>query len=267
MDKEKLQGLLVQVRTGACSVDEAMTALRHWPAEQMACAHLDHHRSLRTAFPEVVYGENKTAEQITAILASLLEHASPAMATRVDPAKAAVVQERLVGLTYHEQARMLVGNVRSPSLSGQAPAIVVLSAGTSDMPVAEEAAVTARSLGNRVETVYDVGVAGLHRLLSRQELLETATVLVVVAGMEGALPSVVGGLVDRPIIAVPTSVGYGTGFGGFAALLGMLNSCAPGVAVVNIDNGFGAGCIASAINRGQMSARRSGGSEEKLGQR
>lgn len=262
MDKEKLQDLLGKVQAGACSVDEAMAALRHWPAEQLACAHLDHHRSLRTAFPEVVYGENKTADQITAILARLLEHASPALATRVDPTKAAEVRERLAGLTYHEQARMLVGNLRAPSSSGSAETIVVLSAGTSDMPVAEEAAVTARSLGNRVETVYDVGVAGLHRLLSRKELLDSATVLVVVAGMEGALPSVVGGLVDRPIIAVPTSIGYGTGFGGFAALLGMLNSCAPGVAVVNIDNGFGAGCVASAINHGQMAAHRQGGLKE-----
>jgi NCAIR mutase (PurE)-related protein len=180
------------------------------------------------------------------------------MATRVDPVKAAAVLERLAGFTYHEHARMLVAKVRAPSCADPSEVVVVLSAGTSDMPVAEEAAVTARSLGNRVETVYDVGVAGLHRLLSRKALLDTASVLVVVAGMEGALPSVVGGLVDRPIIAVPTSVGYGTGFGGFAALLGMLNSCAPGVAVVNIDNGFGAGCIASAINHGQMAARMTG---------
>lgn len=258
MDKEKLQALLVKVQAGAYSVDEAMSALRHWPAEQLACAHLDHHRSLRTAFPEVVYGENKSAEQIADILARLLEHASPAMATRVDPVKAAVVLERLAGFTYHEHARMLVAKVRAPSYADPSEVIVVLSAGTSDMPVAEEAAVTARSMGNRVETVYDVGVAGLHRLLSQKTLLDTASVLVVVAGMEGALPSVVGGLVDRPIIAVPTSVGYGTGFGGFAALLGMLNSCAPGVAVVNIDNGFGAGCIASAINHGQMAARITG---------
>ncbi len=262
MDKVKLQDLLARVGAGACSVDDAMAALRHWPSEQLACAHLDHHRNLRTAFPEVVYGENKTAKQISDILVRLLEHASPAMATRVSPTKAAVVLAQLSDLTYHEQARMLVGNVKVHSSSGPATSIVVLSAGTSDMPVAEEAAVTARSLGNRVETLYDVGVAGLHRLLSRKELLEEATVLVVVAGMEGALPSVVGGLVDRPIIAVPTSVGYGTGFGGFAALLGMLNSCAPGVAVVNIDNGFGAGCVASAINRGHMAARRSGGSGE-----
>ena len=169
-------------------------------------------------------------------------------ATRVSGEKAAVVTGRLEGLVYHDEARILVGNLEDSEDRGRG-VIAVVAAGTCDIPVAEEAVVTARSLGNRVEKLYDVGVAGIHRLLAGREIIERATALIVVAGMEGALPSVIGGLVDKPVIAVPTSIGYGTGFGGIAALLGMLNSCAPGVAVVNIDNGFGAGCMAAAINR------------------
>jgi len=251
MDEKALRTLLTRVSKGDCSPDEAVESLRHWPAEQLACAHLDHHRGLRTGLPEVVYGENKSAGQIAEILAGLLRQSGPAMATRVSLDKARVVQARVDGLVYHEAARMLVGNPAVCNDEGEPGIIVVLAAGTSDIPVAEEARVTAASLGNRVEQVYDVGVAGIHRLLARRELLQAARVLVVVAGMEGALPSVVGGLVASPVIAVPTSIGYGTGFGGIAALLGMLNSCAPGVAVVNIDNGFGAGCVAAAINRGK----------------
>lgn len=249
MNEKNLHTLLTQVSDGGRSVEEAMEALRHWPAEQLACAHVDHHRSLRTGFPEVVYGENKSAEQIAAIFANLVEHARPALATRVSPEKAVFVQKQIEGVVYQEQARMLVANSLEENSAEKKGGIVVLSAGTSDIPVAEEAFVTAQSLGNRVEKVYDVGVAGVHRLLAQKELLHAAHVLIVVAGMEGALPSVVGGLVSKPIIALPTSVGYGTGLGGIAALLGMLNSCAPGVAVVNIDNGFGAACVASAINR------------------
>ncbi len=250
MDQKALHELLKNVHAGNCSVDEALGALRHWPAEQISCAHLDHHRSLRTGRPEVVFGENKDAAQLIDILEKLIQHTHPVLATRVSSEKAAIVLKSLPNLTYHQEARMIVGEIVE-SGDQQGGQIVVLAAGTSDIPVAEEARITAESLGNRVEKVYDVGVAGLHRLLSQRSVLETATVLIVVAGMEGALPSVVGGLVSQPIIAVPTSVGYGTGFGGFAALLGMLNSCAPGVAVVNIDNGFGAGCIASSINRGR----------------
>ncbi len=249
MEIAKLKDLLSRVSSGECQVDEALETLKHWPAEMLDFARLDHHRNLRTGFPEVVYGENKNSDQIAAILKKFLHHGSVVMATRVSPDKAERVCEHVAELTYHEAARMLTANDQPIDADKRRGLIAVVSAGTSDIPVAEEAAVTARCLGNRVERLYDVGVAGIHRLLAHRELLDAASVLVVVAGMEGALPSVVGGLVDKPVIAVPTSVGYGTGLGGIAALLGMLNSCAPGVAVVNIDNGFGAGCIASAINR------------------
>jgi pyridinium-3,5-biscarboxylic acid mononucleotide synthase len=248
MDSLKLRELLENLRGGGCSVEEAMAALKHWPAENLGFACLDHHRPLRTGFPEVVYGENKSAAQITAILEKMLPHGHLVMATRVDGGKAAVVRRALPGLEYHEQARLLVGRPPGMEERGRGT-ILVISAGTSDIPIAEEALVTARSLGNRVEHLYDVGVAGIHRLFAHRDVLAAAAVLIVVAGMEGALPSVVGGLVDKPVIGLPTSIGYGTGAGGLAALLGMLNSCAPGVAVVNIDNGFGAGCLASAINR------------------
>ena len=249
MNENQLKSLLDEVRSGKCSVDEAMVAFKHWPSEMLGCATLDHHRSIRTGMPEVVYGENKSAGQIAEILERLIEQSSVVMATRVSAAKAEEVLKRLPALVYHEEARMLTLPLVGSGGDNGRGIVAVISAGTSDIPVAEEACITARCLGNRVEKLYDVGVAGIHRLLSRREVLESATVLVVVAGMEGALPSVVGGLVDKPVIAVPTSVGYGTGLGGIAALLGMLNSCAPGVAVVNIDNGFGAGCFASAINR------------------
>lgn len=249
MDQKKVSDLLHEVKAGRCEVSEALRQLRHLPAEELGFACLDHHRHLRTGFPEVVYGENKTGPQIAAIMRSMLSCSGVALATRVGPEKAAEVIRETNGLTYYEQARMLVGNQRSSDSGTGRGLILVISAGTSDLPVAEEARITAASLGHRVEKLYDVGVAGIHRLLAGRELIEQATVLIVVAGMEGALPSVVGGLVDKPIVAVPTSVGYGTGFGGIAALLGMLNSCAPGIAVVNIDNGFGAGCVAAAIDR------------------
>ena len=249
MDIAKLKDLLMRVSSGKCDVDEAVETLKHWPAEMLDFARLDHHRNLRTGLPEVVYGENKEPGQIAAILKNFLHHDSVAMATRVSSDKAGLVCQEIPELIYHEAARMLTANDLTVDPTKRRGLIVVVSAGTSDIPVAEEASVTARCLGNQVETLYNVGVAGIHRLLAHRDLLEAASALVVVAGMEGALPSVVGGLVDKPVIAVPTSVGYGTGLGGVAALLGMLNSCAPGVAVVNIDNGFGAGCMASAINR------------------
>jgi NCAIR mutase (PurE)-related protein len=223
--------------------------MKHWPSEAMDYACLDHHRALRTGFPEVVYGEDKSAEQIAAIMKAMLEKPGVVMATRVNPEKAAQVSEKIVGLNYYEAAGMLVGNTDKVFEHKCRGVILVISAGTSDMAVAEEAFYTARYLGNPVEKLYDVGVAGIHRLLSKRELLHQAAVLIVVAGMEGALPTVVAGLVDKPVIAVPTSVGYGASFGGITALLGMLNSCASGVAVVNIDNGFGAGCMAATINR------------------
>lgn len=248
MDNHKLSELLKRVSDGSCGVDEALKNLKHMPSEDLGFACIDHHRHLRTGFPEVVFGENKSADQIAEIMARMMKGTSVSLATRVSSEKAEIVLGHLKGLVYHEQARMLVGNFQKDEDRGRG-VIAVVAAGTSDIPVAEEALITAGSLGNKVEKLYDVGVAGIHRLLAGRDLIDAATALIVVAGMEGALPSVIGGLVDKPIIAVPTSVGYGTGFGGFAALLGMLNSCAPGVAVVNIDNGFGAGCMASAINR------------------
>ena len=249
MNETELFELLERVSKGECEVRDALGMLKHWPFETLDFACMDHHRALRTGIPEVVYGENKNAEQIALILKKLGCNNGVLMATRVSPEKAEAVLKDMPDLVYHKEAGMLTGNVIN---SGRGRGtIVVLSAGTSDIPVAEEACITAECLGNEVERVYDVGVAGIHRLLARMELLASASVIIVVAGMEGALPSVVGGLVDRPVIAVPTSIGYGTGFGGIAALLGMLNSCAPGIAAVNIDNGFGAGCMASAINRKQ----------------
>jgi NCAIR mutase (PurE)-related protein len=249
MEEKSLKKLLEKVRDGSCEIAEALEKMKHWPAETLDFACVDHHRALRTGFPEVVYGEDKSAAQIAAIMTALLSKPCVTMATRVSPEKAALVSETVAGLDYHETARMLIGNtdkVFEPETRGT---ILVISAGTSDISVAEEAFYTARYLGNAVEKLYDVGVAGIHRLLAQKERLYRASVLVVVAGMEGALPSVVAGLVDKPVIAVPTSVGYGASFGGITALLGMLNSCAPGIAVVNIDNGFGAGCMAATINR------------------
>lgn len=241
--------LLEKVREGSCDIAEAIKQMKHWPSEGMDFACLDHHRALRTGFPEIVYGEDKSAEQIAAITKAMLEKPSVVLATRVNPEKAAHVREKVADLDYYETTRMLVGNTDKVLEHKCRGTILIMSAGTSDMAVAEEAFYTARYLGNPVEKLYDVGVAGIHRLLSKKELLLQAAVLIVVAGMEGALPSVVAGLVDKPVIAVPTSVGYGASFGGITALLGMLNSCAPGVAVVNIDNGFGAGCMAATINR------------------
>jgi hypothetical protein len=249
MDEKKLNELLGNVRSGTITVEQAMIRLKHLPFEKLGFAKVDHHRNLRTGMPEVVYGENKSAEQIAAILKKIIEQFSFPMATRVSKEKSEYILKEVPGLIYNDLAMMITGQEKDiPAVDGRG-IVLVICAGTSDIPVCEEAVVTCRCLGNKVETLYDVGVAGIHRLLEHKELMDSASVLIVVAGMEGALPSVVGGLVDKPVIAVPTSVGYGTGFGGIAALLGMLNSCAPGVAVVNIDNGFGAGCFAAAINR------------------
>ncbi|MBU0908702.1 MAG: nickel pincer cofactor biosynthesis protein LarB [Proteobacteria bacterium] len=252
MDRKQVAQLLEQVKNGDCGVDEAISALQGLSPQNMGFACLDHHRNLRTGIPEVVFGENKSAEQICRIFTGMLARQGPVMATRVSSAKAVEVCRSFPQAVYHDEARILVARGSAARDLEKHPLIVVVSAGTSDVPVAEEAKITAECLGNRVEAVHDVGVAGIHRLYSRLEMLSQAAVLIVVAGMEGALPSVVAGLVDTPVIAVPTSIGYGTGFGGIAALLGMLNSCAPGMAVVNIDNGFGAACMASLIVRGQM---------------
>jgi NCAIR mutase (PurE)-related protein len=249
MDEKKIKELLEKVREGTCDITEALQQLKLWPSESMDFACLDHHRALRTGFPEVVYGEDKTAEQIETIFKAMLAKSMVVLSTRVAPEKAELVCEKIDGLTYHETARMLVGNTDKRVEQECRGTILVISAGTSDIPVAEEALHTTHYLGHPVEKLYDVGVAGIHRVLSQKELLCQAAVLIVVAGMEGALPSVIAGLVDKPVIAVPTSVGYGASFGGITALLGMLNSCAPGVAAVNIDNGFGAGCMAATINR------------------
>jgi pyridinium-3,5-biscarboxylic acid mononucleotide synthase len=248
MDQTKLIQLLSSVKLGQCSIEDAVSRLQYLPSEVIVDACIDHHRTIRTGMPEVIYGESKTAEQIAAIASAILIRRAILIATRVDKDKAELVQALIPGLQYHQKARILTGNAAGPSTACLGT-VVVLCAGTSDIPIAEEARVTLLSLGHPVETAYDIGVAGLHRLLDNQHLLQKASVVIVVAGMEGALPSVVGGLVSCPVIGVPTSVGYGASFSGLAALLGMLNSCAPGLAVVNIDNGFGAGCLAASINR------------------
>ena len=248
MNQEYLKTMLDSVRQGGLSVDEAMRRLRHLPFQDIGCAQVDHHRHLRQGMPEMIFGEGKTAAQIVAITAAMSERGSNVLVTRLEPAKAEQVIALFPGASYHDDARCLTIEHQPPEQRGKGT-ILIVSAGTSDIPVAAEAIVTARFLGNRVEQIYDVGVAGIHRLLARSEELAAAAVIIVVAGMEGALPSVIGGLVDKPVIAVPTSVGYGASFGGIAALLGMLNSCASGVTVVNIDNGFGAACAANLMNR------------------
>ncbi len=248
MHIEKLKLLLEQVQNGQLDVDSALDELRSLPYENLeGLATLDHHRALRNGFPEVVFGQGKRPEQVVAIARRLAERSDKVLVTRVDPAMAEFVRAELPELTYYPLPRLLVLNRSTPveKYSG----ILVITAGTADLPVAEEAALTAELMNNTVERMFDVGVAGIHRLLSQTERLWQARVIVVVAGMDGALPSVVGGLVSAPVIAVPTSIGYGASFNGLAALLTMLNSCAAGVGVVNIDNGFGAGVLASSINQ------------------
>ncbi len=246
MNRAQLEALLTDVAAGTVSPQEGMEQLRVLPYEDIGFARIDHHRGLRQGVPEVIFCQGKTVDQIREIGARILDHQSNLLATRISPEAAAALQSLTPQAVYHEMARIVeVKQTAPPQTEG---VVVVAAAGTSDLPVAEEAVVTARALGSTVQTVYDVGVAGIHRLLDTRDILYAARVLVVVAGMEGALASVVGGLVDKPVIAVPTSVGYGANFGGLAALLAMLNSCASGVAVVNIDNGFGAGYMAHTIN-------------------
>lgn len=248
MKPDAVKELLDSVKLGTLAVTDALEQLRQLPFQDIGCAQVDHHRQLRQGMPEMIFGEGKTAEQIVAIIAALSDKRSNILVTRLDSAKAEQVLRSFPAAQYHGDARCLTHEQQPLEQRGKGT-ILVVSAGTSDIPVAAEAIVTARFLGNQVEHVYDVGVAGIHRLLARREQLAAAAVIIVVAGMEGALPSVVGGLVAKPVIAVPTSVGYGASFGGIAALLGMLNSCASGVTVVNIDNGFGAACAANLINR------------------
>jgi NCAIR mutase (PurE)-related protein len=247
MDAKAVRELLESVSRGRVSVDEGLQQLKRLPFETLSYACVDHHRSLRKGFPEVIFGEGKSAEQTLGVMGALIDQDETVMITRVSAEKAKAIMAKYPEAAYHRDARMLVYSSR-PIEPAEKGLVMVISAGTSDIPVAEEALITARTMGHRVESLYDVGVSGIHRLVQHDKLWNEASVFIVVAGMEGALPSVVGGLVDKPVIAVPTSVGYGASFGGITALLGMLNSCASNVSVVNIDNGFGAGYIAALIN-------------------
>jgi hypothetical protein len=242
---------LQKLKAGEMSLEETVEALSHLPYEEMGWAKVDHHRTLRVGFPEVIFGLGKTDEQISAIAERLVSHSPKVLVTHALPEAYQAVKLKLEDAVYHPASRTIVVN-----RSGQKklnPGITVVTGGTSDIPVAEEAAITAELMGNRVEKIFDVGVAGIHRLLDKLPQIRSANVLVVVAGMEGALPSVIAGLVSVPVIAVPTSIGYGASFNGIAPLLTMLNSCAPGISVVNIDNGFGAGYLAGLINLGKDS--------------
>jgi len=247
MDQDQLRALLEQVRGGAVEIETALDRLRHMPFEDLGFAKVDHHRALRHGMPEVVFGLGKTADQISTIAASLLSKAQNVLLTRVTADVAARLQREQAGGEYFPASGAL-RFWRDRTLRGKGK-IAVVCAGTSDLPVTEEAEVTAEVMGNEVDAIHDIGIAGIHRLMHHRERLCEARVIIVCAGMEGALPSVIGGLVMAPVIAVPTSVGYGASFHGLAALLGMLNSCASNVTVVNIDNGFGAAYAASLINR------------------
>jgi len=258
MQIEKLREILAKVKQGELGVEEGLSRLRHLPFEAIEESTIDHHRSLRCGFPEVVFCGGKTERQIVAIVEKMLEKDEPVLATRVDPGVAERLVRRFRGVRHNVPGRAVfipvaasAGKKRPDTAGGL---VLVVSAGTSDQPVAEEACATAEAMGCRVERLFDVGIAGIHRVISQREKLWEADAIVAVAGMEGALPGVVAGMTDRPVIAVPTSVGYGASFGGLAALLGMLNSCASGVTVVNIDNGFGAGYAAALIARGKAQA-------------
>ena len=246
MDRAQIEALLNDVQAGHTSVGDAVESLKNLPFEDMGFAKLDHHRELRTGMPEVIFGAGKTAAQVAAIFVHMAEAGGNVLATRVTGEMFAAVHAVESRAEFHQTARAIT-LTQAPAVPGKGT-IAVVCAGTSDLPVAEEAAVTARLMGNTVELIADVGVAGIHRLFAQRNSLQAARVLVVCAGMEGALPTVVGGLVNAPVVAVPTSVGYGASFGGVAALLGMLNTCSPNVSEVNIDNGFGAASIAWLIN-------------------
>jgi len=248
MDSQRLVDLLEQVRAGKVAVPAAVARLRHLPFEDLGFAKVDHHRALRQGFPEVIMGMGKQAKDIAAIVRVMRRRRNNILVTRLDAKKMTELKRLRSGLQFHVAAGAATWVDQPIKITGKGTVLIVC-AGTSDIPVAEEAVLTASMMGNRVEKLYDVGVAGIHRLLENRLRLDSAAVLIVVAGMEGALPSVVAGLIDKPVIAVPTSIGYGASFHGLSALLGMLNSCAAGVTVVNIDNGFGAGFAASLINR------------------
>jgi NCAIR mutase (PurE)-related protein len=249
VNEENLRDTLARLQAGDTTIDEALARLRGLPFEDLGFAHVDHHRALRQGFPEVIFGAGKTPDQVAAIAQSLHGRSATVLATRCSPEAFQSTQQVLPTARYDEAARIItVAGSQTPRLNGLCG---VLCAGTSDLPVAQEAALSLETMGASVLRISDIGVAGLHRLLAHMEEIRSCDVLIVVAGMEGALPSVVGGLVEVPVIAVPTSVGYGAAFGGLAALLGMLNTCASGVAVVNIDNGFGAAAFAASILRGR----------------
>lgn len=260
MKEEFIRDILNKVKNSEMTDDEAFAQLKDLPYKEMGFANIDNHRQIRTGFPEVIFCQGKTSEQVRDIFAELSKH-GPVMGTRATAQDYDCVKQLLPAAVYHETARIIEIGSNEPACAaseGTLGSVAIVSAGTADIPVAEEAAVTAEILGNSVQRVYDVGVAGIHRLFDRLDLITSADVVIVVAGMEGALASVVGGLVDSPVIAVPTSVGYGSNFEGLSALLSMLNSCANGVATVNIDNGFGAGYMASVINRKMTDGVRSG---------
>ena len=239
--------ILSQVAKGFLSVKDAQKQLKHISFEDIDFAQIDHHRSLRKGFPEVIFGQGKTSEQIIGIMEKMIINEDIILVTRLEKQKAQKITSKFSEAEYFKDARLLWLKKNEPKITGTGK-ILVISAGTSDIPVAKEAFLTAKAMGNEVETIFDVGVAGIHRLFAHQEQILNSAVLIVVAGMEGALPSVVAGMVKAPVIAVPTSIGYGSSFGGMTALLGMLNSCSSNIAVVNIDNGFGAGFMASSIN-------------------
>jgi len=248
MDNDALNFILKSVAAGRLSIQDATRKLSNIAYEDIEYAHVDHHRSLRKGFPEVIFGQGKTPAQVIGIMDKMKDQENVILVTRLAQNKADAVTKRFPEARYHPDAGMIVWELKKPRIIGRG-VISIISAGTSDIPVAKEAYLTAKAMGNRVQTIFDVGVSGIHRLLSHKEAIEKASVLIVVAGMEGALPSVVAGMVSRPVIAVPTSVGYGVSLGGLTALFAMLNSCSSNVAVVNIDNGFGAGYMASIINR------------------
>ncbi len=248
MNKKELTRLLQSLADGQISIEDGVERLKQLPFEDLGIAQIDHHRELRQGVPEVVLGESKSLEQLRTILSAMAKHGRNILVTRLDGEKGTALCNQFPEGEYDIDARTFCLVQQKIEITGRGK-VLVICAGTSDLPVAREAVITARMLGNEVEELVDVGVAGIHRLLARQDLLQEAAVLIVIAGMEGALPSVVGGLVAVPVIAVPTSVGYGASFGGIAALLGMLNSCASGVTVVNIDNGFGAAFAANRINK------------------
>ncbi|MFZ5989275.1 MAG: nickel pincer cofactor biosynthesis protein LarB [Bacillota bacterium] len=247
MNAEYLRKLLENVKDGQIGIDDALSELKKLPFEDLGFVKVDHHRNIRNGYPEVIYCQGKTVDQIKKIVEKLMERNNNIMATRADHKVFEGIKEMTDDAVYYESARIVV--VKKRDIPKSSKMVAVVSAGTSDIPVAEEAAVTCETMGNLVERVYDVGVAGIHRLFAKSDIIMKANVLVVVAGMEGALASVVSGLVDKPVIAVPTSIGYGANFGGLSALLTMLNSCATGIGVVNIDNGFGAGFLAGMINK------------------